>query len=164
MAMICFDSHVIIWGVKRQASSTQQEMIERAEALIKQCEENKDTVVVPAIVVGEVLCNLPLESQPQLFKVLNENFVIIPYDMRAARHNARIWQEQALIRQELRKADVPRQAIKADIAILSTALAYSCETLYTGDKDLIKLAQKYIRVKNIADVAVPPQQPPLFKS
>jgi predicted nucleic acid-binding protein len=163
MAMVCFDSHVIIWGIKRQASSTQQEMIERAEALIKQCEENKDTVVVPALVVGEVLCNLPLENQPQLFKVLNENFMIVPYDMRAARHNAKIWQEQELLRQELRKADVPRQAIKADIAILSTALAYSCETLYSGDKDLIKLAQKYIRVKGVADVAIPPQQPPLLK-
>jgi hypothetical protein len=46
---------------------------------------------------------------------------------------------------------------------LSTALAYSCDTLYSGDKDLIKLAQKYIRVKGVADVAIPPQQPPLLK-
>lgn len=164
MAMVCFDSHVIIWGIKRQASSTQRDMIERAEALIKQCEENKDTVVVPAIVVGEVLCNLPLENQPQLFKVLNESFIIVPYDIHAARHNAKIWQEQEPLRQELRKAEVPRQAIKADIAILATALAYSCEILYTGDKDLIKLAQKYIKVKSIADVTIPPRQSPLFTS
>jgi predicted nucleic acid-binding protein len=158
MAMVCFDSHVIIWGIKRQASSTQLDMIERAATLIAQCEENKDTVIVPALVVGEVLCNLAVEDQSRLFQVLSESFAIAPYDMRAARHNAKIWQEQATIRQELRRNDVPRQAIKADIAILSTALAYSCEILYTGDANLAKLAEKYLRVKSIADVTIPPQQ------
>jgi mRNA interferase HicA len=118
----------------------------------------------PALVIGEVLCNLSPENQPQLFKVLNENFVIVPYDMRAARHNAKIWQEQEPLRQELRNADVPRQAIKADIAILSTALACSCEILYISDKDLIKLAQKHIRVKSVADIPIPPQQSRLLST
>jgi len=158
MAIVCFDTHVVIWGIKEEASSSQQDMIERAKELIRQCEAQEDTVVIPALVVGEVLCNLPVASQPSLWQALNDNFIIAPYDARAALHNAQIWQEQATVRQTLRSQETPRQAIKTDITILATALAYNCEILYTEDNDLAQLADRYIKVKKISDVPIPPQQ------
>lgn len=115
MAIVCFDTHVLIWGIKGEANSSQQEMIERAQALIQQCHERNDTVIVPAVVLGEVLCKAPVDHHAAMFQTLNEAFVIAPYDVRAALINARIWQEQAPLRQELRNLDTPRQAIKTDI-------------------------------------------------
>ncbi len=158
MAIVCFDAHAVIWGIKEEASSSQQAMIERAKALIQQCEEQDDTVVIPALVVGEVLCSLPVENQSRLWQGLNDNFIIAPYDTRAALHNARVWQEQTTIRQALRAQDTSRQVIKTDITILSTALAYNCEILYTEDKALAQLADRYIKVKKISDVQIPPHQ------
>jgi predicted nucleic acid-binding protein len=97
MAIVCFDTHVLIWGVKNEASSSQQAMIERAIALIQQCTDRKDVVLVPAVVVGEALCNVPAGMQESLFRTLSEQFLIVPYDARAALINARIWQEQAVV-------------------------------------------------------------------
>jgi hypothetical protein len=61
------------------------------------------------------------------------------------------------MRQELRNQDISRQAIKADIMILSTALAYGCETLYVEDKGLAQIAERYLRVVKISEVLIPPQ-------
>jgi hypothetical protein len=43
-------------------------------------------------------------------------------------------------------------------------LVCSCEILYISDKDLIKLAQKHIRVKSVADIPIPPQQSRLLST
>lgn len=162
MAIVCFDTHMLIWGIKEEANSSQQAMIERAKVIIQQCEAQDDTVVVPALVVGEVLCNRSVANQQGLWQALNDSFVVAPYDARAAIYNAQIWQEQLAVRQTLRTQETPRQTIKTDITILSTALAYNCEILYTEDKDLEQLAERYINVKKISDVQIPPEQPGLF--
>lgn len=162
MAIVCFDTHMLIWGIKEEANSSQQAMIERAKAIIQQCEAQDDTVVVPALVVGEVLCNRLVPNQQELWQALNDSFIVAPYDARAAIYNAQIWQEQLTVRQALRTQETPRQAIKTDITILSTALAYNCEILYTEDKDLAQLAERYITVRKISDVQIPPEQPGLF--
>src|SRR5690242_2444160 len=102
MAIVCFDTHMLIWGIKEEANSSQQAMIERAKAIIQQCEAQDDTVVVPALVVGEVLCNRSVANQQGLWQALNDSFVVVPYDARAAIYNAQIWQEQLAVRQTLR--------------------------------------------------------------
>lgn len=90
MAIVCFDAHVLIWGVKQQVTASQTDTIERARFLIQQCEEQQDRVIVPAVVVGEILCNLPINQHAAIHKVLNAAFIITPYDGRAALQNARI--------------------------------------------------------------------------
>ena len=97
-------------------------------------------------------------------QALNDNFIVAPYDARAALYNAQLWEEQAIVRQALRAQETSRQTIKTDITILSTALAYNCEILYTEDKDLARLADRYIKVKKISDIQIPPQQLGLLTS
>lgn len=162
MAIVCFDTHVLIWGVKNEASSSQPSMIERAIALIQQCTDRKDVVLVPAVVVGEALCNVPAVMQESLFRTLSEQFLIVPYDARAALINARIWQEQEIPRKELRAQQVARQAIKVDIQIAAIAVANGCSILYTEDGPLYELAHHYLDVKKISEVQLSAHQPKLL--
>jgi hypothetical protein len=36
MTLVCFDTHIIIWGVKGQATSGQEDKIDKAKYLINQ--------------------------------------------------------------------------------------------------------------------------------
>ena len=163
MAIVCFDTHVLIWGIKHEAHASQQAMIERANALIQQCADRKDSVLIPAVVVGEALCSAPPETQERMFQTFSEHFLIVPYDARAALVNARIWQEQAALRQELREQQVWRQAIKVDIQIVAIAVANRCNVLYTEDGPLYEIAKRYLDVKKISEVQLPAHQPKLLK-
>ncbi len=162
MALVCFDTNVLIWGIKNEAHPSQQDMIEKANALILQCHERKDTVLIPAIVVAEMLCNAPHEMHGNFYRILSNSFVIAPYDARAALVHARIWQEREALRMEFRNQQISRQAIKADFQIAAIAIANSCNTLYTEDGPLYRIVERYLDVKKISDISLPPYQPQLW--
>lgn len=52
MDLVCFDTQIIIWGVKRQATPGQEDNIDKAKYLINTCEENGIDIMVPSVVVG----------------------------------------------------------------------------------------------------------------
>ncbi|MFN8446501.1 MAG: PIN domain-containing protein [Caldilineaceae bacterium] len=158
MAVVCFDTHVLIWGIKQEAQPSQREMIEKANALIRECQDKKDSVIIPAVVVAEMLCSVPHETHQRFFQILNESFMIVPFDARAALINARIWQEQKTLREEFREQQINRQAIKIDIQIAAIAIASGCNILYTEDAPLYRLAERYIDVKKISEIPLPPHQ------
>lgn len=42
MNLVCFDTHIIIWGIKKQATPGQEGNIEKAKDLIEMCEKDYD--------------------------------------------------------------------------------------------------------------------------
>lgn len=152
MATVCFDANVLIWGVLQDGGATQQGMIEHAKALIQQCADRNDSVLIPAVAVAEAVCNAPIEMQDNWFRVMSERFMIVPYTVRCAAFNARLWQEQAAVRAEMKEMGVQRQLIKVDFQILAIAVVNQCKVLYTEDKGLALLAEKYMEVKKVSEV------------
>lgn len=66
MNLVCFDTQVLIWGVKREASENQEHMIARTQYLIEQCEEKKYKILIPSIVVGELLMGTDQQNTNKL--------------------------------------------------------------------------------------------------
>jgi predicted nucleic acid-binding protein len=144
MNTACIDNHILIWGVRKQATPGQDKMIERAELFLEYCDAAKTRIIVPAIVIGEFLVKTPPEKHEEISTVLDKRFRIAPYDAITAASAARILQEYKA--SGVKSSHTNRDVLKADIQILATAITRKCDVLYTHDEGLTALAERYIKV------------------
>ena len=149
MSTACLDNHILIWGIRQEATLGQESMILRAELFLKHLEETKTAVIVPSIVIGEFLVKVAIEKHEEVQAELEKRFRIVPYDAAAAACAARIFQEQKASKTVVE--NTPRDVLKADIQILATAITRKVGTLYTHDGPLTKLAEKYLTVKQMPE-------------
>jgi predicted nucleic acid-binding protein len=149
MNLVCFDTNIIIWGVKRQATPGQEENIEKAEFLISMCDENDIKIMVPAVVVAEILCALEPRFHGAVSELMQRRFIVLPFDTRAALHFADIWRNKRQSRQE---SGMSRHEMKADFMITAIAVAGGASCIYSEDPGLKKFAQDYIDVKSLPPV------------
>ena len=120
MNSACIDNHILIWGIRKEATPGQEPMILRAELFLKYLEEVNITVIVPSVVIGEFLVKVPVEKHQEVQGVLEKRFQIVPYDAAAAACAAKIFQEQK--HSGASKGNFTRDILKADIQILATAV------------------------------------------
>lgn len=153
MSLVCIDNHVLIWGIRKQASPTQQEMIERAAQFLESLDEKRVQVIVPMPVVAEFLVGADEKDHATILQTFHERFILAPYDALAALATARVRkknlqsQREAAVRQEL--AEMPRPQIAVDHMIIGIALANRAECIYTHDKPLKRFAEGHIAVREI---------------
>ena len=84
MSSACIDNHILIWGIRKEATPGQEPMILRAELFLKYLEDAKTTVIVPSVVIGEFLVKVPVARHQEVQAVLEKRFQIVPYDAVAA--------------------------------------------------------------------------------
>lgn len=149
MSSVCIDNHILIWGIRKEATPGQEPMILRAELFLKYLDESKTTVIVPAVVIGEFLVKVPEEKHQEVQAVLEKRFQIVPYDALAAGCAAKIFREHK--NSGSSRGTVSRDILKADIQILATAVTRKVGKLYTHDGDLAKLAEKYLTVSQMPE-------------
>lgn len=154
MKPICLDNHFVSWGIRQKPDPGFEDMPIRTKHLFYDCEEKNIPIIIPALVLGESLCGIPIEEHGAFLNDMRRNFEIVPYDTQSALFNARIWHEKKALIKEIIEKPGDRQAIKTDICILSIALARGCNILYTNDEKLQKLASKYIDVKTVGDLPI----------
>ena len=146
MSLVCFDTQIIIWGVKKQATPGQEPNIDKAEFLIEQCEKDKIQVMLPSIVVAELLCAIDPSQYSAFNQIMQSRFMIIPFDMIAAAYFGKMWQERKKI--ESKKIEgISRAEMKADLMIIATALSRKAECIYSEDGPLTRFAQDFIEVR-----------------
>lgn len=160
--LYCVDTHMVIWGIKRECTNGQENMIDRATHFINECELNQHKILIPTIVVAEILGNVPLHDHARLTEKISNLFMVIPFDIAAARAYAKMMAEQKVAIEDAKANDYTSRHIKADFMIAATAIARQCHRLYTEDKALLSFATPYIEVHKISDIDVPPSQPQLI--
>ena len=148
----CLDTHVLIWGIKKQANPTQQNMIDRAARFIQWLEKEKHTVIIPAPVLGELLMKIPVEQHQNFISQFSKNFIIAPFDAHAASQFAYIWQKTGESYQSNNQGNSGREKIKVDCMIVAIAVAQKANVLYSEDADIIKIANGFVNVKTIPDI------------
>ncbi len=153
MDLVCFDTQIIIWGVKKQATIGQENNIEKAKYLIKLCEQDKIDVIVPSVVVAEILCGLEPDSRNPFVELMHHRFIAPPFDTQAALQFAHIWRNKRQIQGEI---GISRAEMKADFMIIATAVVRGAECIYSEDVGLKKFAQDYIDVRPLPNI--PPMQ------
>ncbi len=144
-----FDSNIVGWAIRGDATSGQEDNILKAKALFKTCQEKKIKILIPAIAFGEVLCPISLEQQKNFGSVMMKEYLITPFDAQCAMEFAKLWREKS----DSQNQEVSRK-MRPDYLILATAIAKKAEVLYTEDRKLQKFAGNYIRTEGLPGYTV----------
>jgi len=151
MNLVCFDNHVLVWGIKEQATPGQEEMIPRTKALIHKLQEDRIHVLIPSVVIAEFLMPIPLDMHATVINLFDKAFVVVPFDAAAASQFARIWlsnKGQELVNGLIRSGSTKAE-LKVDSLIVATAVSHNAECIYSDDSGVKAFAQGFVQVRNI---------------
>lgn len=148
MRSVCLDTHVLIWGVKEQATPGQERMIPRAKAFLS---EPETVFVIPAVGVAELLMPVPSELHAMTLNLLRGGFAIAPYDTKAAALFAKLWRERTDdgVIEQLKSDGETKTKIKVDGQIVATAIAQGVAYIVSHDGGLKKFAGDAIEVREL---------------
>lgn len=145
--IFCFDTQIIIWGIKNEATEGQEENIDKAKSLLKKCQEENIRIIIPSIVLAEAIVPLSSARSVEFTNRISKITRIYPFDTGAAIKFSQIWKKCLHLAKE--KDDFNRTKMKADTMILAIALANKADCLYTEDKGLSNIAGDFIQVRKL---------------
>lgn len=149
----CLDSNTIIWGIKKQSTAGQEEMITRSEQLFSNADEYGDFLLVPTIVLAEILAPEPVIIRAKYLEILNKSFIISPFDSRAALKYAEIlYNRFSEVKEAADNTNTSRQKMKADHMIIATALVNGANCIYSTDLGLKAFANGLIDVRDLPPI------------
>lgn len=73
--MVCLDTHVIIWGIKEEATPGQEEMVQRAKSYIRHQDEQDIDIMVPAPVVAEAMIRGDADQLRTIRTIIERSFL-----------------------------------------------------------------------------------------
>jgi len=142
---VALDTMVLIWGLRKgnpqkgTLSDHDAEMQRRSRILLRDLDEKKETVIVPAVTVAEIRCPLDPREHGEFIAVLTQRFFCPPFDIRAVSLAAELWQyNRGLPSSE----QISRTVLKADVLIISSAKVGGASVLYSHDGKCRKLATR----------------------
>lgn len=155
--IVCIDSQIIVWGIKEQATSGQEEMIGKAQSFFRWIDENGHDCIIPSIVVAEVLSPEPPEIRAAYLETLTQGFVVVNFDVRAGMKYAELlYGKFQQAKETATNLGVDKHTMKADHMIIATALANGANCIYSYDKAMKAFATGHIEVKEFP--TMPPRQ------
>lgn len=150
--IICFDTNMMIWGVRGVASPGQEEMVVRAKRYLEFLEKNKHKVIIPAPVLAEYLVFYGDDAREQQEPELERQFRVMPFDYRAAKIAARIAHDRRRLQALQEELGEARQAIGVAVQIVAIAAANKADLLIAHDGGLRKLAEGIVTAVDIPSV------------
>lgn len=150
MSSVCFDNHVLIWGIKEQASEGQEENIANTKRFINELADDTK-VIIPSIVMAEFLLPIPPKLHATVINLFSKLFIIAPFDTYAASKLSLVWQafKNPEIAKRIEEEQRTRAELRADAMIVATALAQRADCIYSQDRWLKTFANGFIDVKEV---------------
>ncbi len=145
--MDAIDAHILVWGLRKQQPPEPERATypDRCAKLIKTL---SSPVMIPSVALGEYLIGCDPDDRNSQLAEIEKNYYIPPFDTKAAAIAAELWDKNVI--DEIREqAKIGKQAIKADIQILATAIAQGAASLYVDDKHFAKFSQHSVIIKPI---------------
>ncbi len=163
MPIICLDTQLIQWGVLQHAGKATQNYVAAATGFIRWLDQQRVDIIIPSIIVGELLAPVPRSEHNQILSRLSQDWLIVDYDLRAARLFAEMRYDTDIKRliDDIRRGDpyATRKHLVADIMIIATARAHNAERIYSHDGNFLKLCSSYILAENFLNVPFQRNQP-----
>lgn len=160
MRLVCLDTHILIWGIKGESTPGQEPMVEKAINFLRWLDETKAKVMIPTIVISELLLPVPPAEHSAFLQVIQNKFIVAPFDILGAQALARIWQDKKGDGTIERLKIVPgltRAQMRADCQIVATALVNRAECIFTYDDNIDKFACGTIRTERMPEIGVQSQ-------
>jgi predicted nucleic acid-binding protein len=160
--VVCLDTQILIWGLKKQAKPEQQDEIAKAEYFLKKCDEEKTAIIIPSVVIAELLAGIPLAEHGAFLGLVNKRFMIASFDLPAAAIYGEYFESWRAAHPDssFREEGFSRVKFKVDHMILAIAVTRDANCLYTNDDELIAHSNGRIEARKLPKVL--PQQQPLF--
>lgn len=145
--IVCIDSHVFIWGIKKKPGPEQIAMVERTEKFFQWIDANRIQVIIPSIVIAEVLLPEPLGTHAKYLEIIHEIFIVASFDERAAVKYAEIagkkWGD---LKQLCLDTGIRREKMKLDHMIIACGLVNGATRIYSNDPDIKTFGHDIIEV------------------
>jgi predicted nucleic acid-binding protein len=152
---LCFDTSILIWGVREEATSGQEHMIERTKKYIAYLDDNDQRVMIPAPVLAEYLVGSksPAERGAER-QVIERRFRVPSLDAPSAQLAAEL-QDADNIRIILAgNKDLDRYRLRIDALIVAIAIIHGAERIISNDPHLKTLAGGKIEVTPVPEISV----------
>ncbi|MBK8396231.1 MAG: type II toxin-antitoxin system VapC family toxin [Leptospiraceae bacterium] len=143
MSIICLDTNILIWGIKKQPTKGQEANVEYAERFIQDIGDKGHTVIIPTIVLAELLANVPFKDHDKIISEIQTFARLEPFDSDASVKYSELFLKLEKTGEEEYKKEFnkSRRALKADIMIIATAICKNVKELYTNNvNEFIKLS------------------------
>lgn len=150
--MICIDTNILVWGVRRIADPTRPDIVDRCAQLISDHHERRITIMVPSVVLAEYLMGHTADERKAQMDVVGKHFFIGAFDTQAAIIAAELYDKETFDR--IKDTGVPRQCLKADYKIIATAIRHSASTIYANDPHFGTIGRGKIMVKDVPPLRV----------
>ena len=148
--MVCLDTHVIIWGIKEEASPGQENMVQRAKSYIRHQVSQKVNLMLPAPVVAEALIRGEVDHLRTIRTIIEKSFFIAAFDSPAAFLAAELERSRE-VTELLEKGQAPRSHIRIDTQIAAIAITQNADLIISHDPYMRTIAQDHIQVIEIPD-------------
>ncbi len=149
--MVCLDTHVIIWGIKEEATQGQEKMVQRAKSYIRHQEEQGVDLMVPAPVVAEAMIKGDVDQLQAIRTIIERSFFIAAFDSPAAFIAAELERGRSVARLR-EEGRVPRNHIRIDAHIAAIAIVQKAEVIISHDPHMRTIAQDRIQVIELPDI------------
>lgn len=151
--MICLDTMVLIWGVRKEASGQQQHMVRKTHLFLNALQEERESILIPTPALSEFLIGVKQEKWSRYLEIFQESFRIMPFDYPAAQVAARITQK-ALSSDVSKAFDIKKEALKFDAAIIAIAKLAGAEYLITEDPHFKKITIPGMKIMGVPEVKI----------
>ena len=163
MTIVCIDTQILSFGLIKTPPKGHEHLVNHAAEFLKWIEKQQYRVIVPTIVVSELLTAVPEENHVSILKLFERDWLIVDFDLRAARQFANMRGDHIRKNRlhhmiDPNRPGATREALKADVMIIATAIAHNADIIYTHDRNLLKLAEGFIEAKLFQDL---PYQMPI---
>ncbi|ANV90787.1 type II toxin-antitoxin system VapC family toxin [Picosynechococcus sp. PCC 8807] len=142
--IVCLDTNVISWGFKKTATPGQEEMLVKAEALLKDCKLKNIKILIPSLVMGESMAPLEPKDYPKYTQIFSKKAMVAQFDVRASIMYARLWHAR---KAACKAINMQKCRMKIDMMILATAIVNNADCVYTEDNDMVTVAGDFIEVR-----------------
>lgn len=84
MALVCFDTNVMIWLLRHPQDDREDKLSRKAAHLVDKIDEEGSRLVVPSIVLGEFLHGVSSSERLSFLARIESMFQVSPFDIPAA--------------------------------------------------------------------------------
>lgn len=164
MSLVCLDTQILSFGLLKKKPRGNEHLVHAAEDFIDWLDKRGDRILLPTVVLAELLVAVPADEARDVLQLIRKQWQIASFDPPAAVKFAEL-RRNTLARADLRRManpDTPgatREALKADLMIIATAVTHKAEVLYTHNDHVISLAQGAINAFKFTDVDFPRKLP-----
>ena len=159
--LVCFDSNVVIWGIKKTSTEGQEDMILKTEKFISHLDKSSTQILIPSVVLAEILSTESKENQNKFLKIISSHFIIGDFNKLTAKIFAELFNENIEFDKQLRtENEIRKDKMKLDYMIVASAIEHNASCIYSNDrKHLERFAKNKIKILDIPSI---PEQTELF--